>query len=315
MIQKFNDSLSQFISYSLLKIHIAVMFFGLSGLFGKWIDLPPTLITCARCVFAFATLFFIILFSKERFALKQTRHYFVFAALGLLLALHWWAFFYSIQITTVAVGLLTFSTFPVFTVFLETLFFREKIKWTDIAAALAAFGGVAWMLPAFDLNDATAVGVVFGTLSGLTFAMLQILNRKYVRIYSGKLITCYQTGFAALFLLPMASIPASGFTTSDILMLMVLGVLCTAAAHSLFISGLHSVKVRTASIIAGLEPVYGIVFAIIFLLEIPSWKEICGGMVILSAAVFVSIKKIMFSRNVFLFLRLIFKIVNIFKFK
>jgi len=289
MIQKFSYSVIQLFSYSLLKVHIAVIFFGVSGLFGKWIDLPPALITCGRCVFAFATLFFIILFSKERFALRQTGHYFVFAGLGVLLALHWWAFFYSIQIATVAVGLLTFSTFPVFTVFLETLFFREKIKWTDIVAALATFGGIAWMIPIFDLNDSTTTGAMFGTLSGLTFAMLQILNRKYVQIYSGKLITFYQTGVAALVLLPLASSTASNFTMPDILMLIVLGVLCTAAAHSLFISGLHSVKVRTASIIAGLEPVYGIVFAMIFLFEIPSWKEIFGGMIILSAAVYVSI--------------------------
>ena len=272
-----------------MKIHIAVMFFGLSGLFGKWVDLPPALITCGRCVFAFAMLFFIILFSKERFALHKTSHYFVFATLGLLLALHWWAFFYSIQVATVAVGLLTFSTFPVFTVFLETLFSREKIKWTDIVAALLTFCGVAWIVPTFDLNDATTIGAMFGTLSGLTFAVLQLLNRKYVRIYSGKLITCYQTGVAALVLLPVALPTATNFTMPDILILIVLGVLCTATAHSLFISGLHSVKVRTASIIAGLEPVYGIVFAMIFLLEIPSWKEICGGMMILSAAVYVSI--------------------------
>jgi len=275
--------------HSLLKVHIAVMFFGIAGLFGKWIDLQPDVITCGRCVFAFATLFFIILFTKERFALKQTSHYFIFAGLGALLALHWWAFFYSIQIATVAVGLLTFSTFPVFTVFLETLFFKEKIKWTDIVAVLATFGGVAWMVPAFDLNDSTTVGALFGVWSGLTFAVLQILNRKYVQIYSGKLITCYQTGVASLALLPMATTTVSGFTMPDVVMLIVLGVFCTAAAHSLFISGLHSVKVRTASIIAGLEPVYGIVFAMLFLLEIPSWKEICGGILILFAAVLVSI--------------------------
>jgi len=288
MIQKNSYSIFQFFNYSLLKVHIAVMFFGLSGLFGKWIDLPPALITCGRCVFAFATLFFLILFSKERFTLRKTGHYFVFAGLGLLLALHWCAFFYSIQIATVAVGLLTFSTFPVFTVFLETLFFREKIRWTDIVAASLTVGGVAWMVPTFDLNNSTTVGAIFGSLSGITFAILQILNRKYVQIYSGKLITFYQTGVAALVLLPIASSTAGNFTMPDILMLIALGVLCTATAHSLFISGLLSVKVRTASIIAGLEPVYGIVFAMIFLSETPLWKEICGGMMILTGAVYVS---------------------------
>jgi len=278
----------------LFKVHVAVMFFGLSGLFGKWLDLPPSLITWGRCSFAFVALFFLILFSKERFLLRQTGHYFVFAGLGGLLALHWWSFFYSIQISTVAVGLLTFSTFPVFAVFLEPLFFKEKIKWADIIAACITFGGIACIVPGFpgfDISHTTTIGAISGVLSGLIFAVLQILNRKYVQIYSGKLITFYQTGVAALALLPAVSFTQTIFTIPDILLLMVLGVICTAAAHSFFISGLRSVKLRSASIIAGMEPVYGIVFAILLLGEMPSWKEISGGMIILLAATFVSVRK------------------------
>jgi drug/metabolite transporter (DMT)-like permease len=275
---------------SLFKIHAAVLLFGLAGLFGKWIELPPSLITWGRCAFAFGALFFLILFSKERFALCRTSHYFVFAALGLLLALHWRAFFYSIQISTVAVGLLTFSTFPVFTVFLEPLFFKEKVRWTDIVAAIAAFGGIALIVPRFNMNDSITMGAVFGVLAGLSFAVLQTLNRKYVQIYSGRLITFYQTGVAAIALLPAGSF-AVGFTPPDMLLLVILGVLCTAVAHSLFISGLRSVKVRQASIIAGLEPVYGIAAAMLFLREMPSCKEICGGIVILATAMWVSAQR------------------------
>ena len=147
------------------------MFFGLSGLFGKWIDLPALLVTWGRCTFAFVALFFLILFQKRvetghalSLRLQRTNHYFIFTGLGIFLALHWWAFFYSIQISTVAVGLLTFSTFPVFSVFLEPLFFKERIRYTDIVAALVAFGGIAWMTPKFDLNDSITIGAVFGVV-------------------------------------------------------------------------------------------------------------------------------------------------------
>jgi len=267
------------------------MFFGVAGLFGKWLALPPSLITWGRCSFAFVALFFLLLFSKERFLLRQTGHYFVFAGLGVLLALHWWSFFYSIQISTVAVGLLTFSTFPVFAVFLEPLVFKEKIRWTDIIAACITMGGVACIVPRFDISHSTTIGAIFGVLSGLSFAVLQMLNRKYVQTYSGRLITLYQTGIAALVLLPLVSFTQTVFTIPDVLLLMVLGVICTAAAHSLFISGLRSVKLRSASIIAGLEPAYGIVFAMLFLSEMPSWKEICGGIIILIVAAYVSARE------------------------
>lgn len=279
------------ISTSLFQVHLAVVFFGMTGLFGKWIDLPSSLITYGRCTFAFVALFFLILFSKERFALKRTSHYCVFAASGVLLALHWWSFFYSIQISTVAVGLLTFSTFPVFTVFLEPLFFKEKITWPDMVAALVTLGGIACIVPASGLNHSATGGVIFGVLSGLSFAVLQIVNRKYVQTYSGRLITFYQTGIASFALLPMLSFAKTSLSFTHIGLLAVLGVLCTAIAHSLFINGLRMVKVRSASIIAGMEPVNGIVFAMLFLHEKPAWNEIFGGIVILTVAAWVSLKR------------------------
>ena len=273
---------------SLIKIHGAVLLFGIAGLFGKWITLPSSFITWGRCVFAFVALFVIILFSKERFALKQTSHYVVLAGLGLILALHWWAFFYAIQTSTVAIGLLTFSTFPVFTVFLEPLFFRDRIKWMDIAAAMVTFIGFVVMIPTFDIGNSHTLGAIIGTFSGLSFSVLQILNRKYVQIYSGKLITFYQTGVAAVILLPAVSLGQGDFSTTNVLLLAVLGVLCTAVAHSLFIGGLRTVKVQVASIIASLEPVYGIIAALLLLHEMPSWREICGGVIILTVAVWIS---------------------------
>ncbi|MEA3420281.1 MAG: DMT family transporter, partial [Acidobacteriota bacterium] len=69
--------------------------------------------------------------------------------------------------------------------------------------------------------------------------------------------------------------------TNDMLLLAILGVLCTAGAHTLFIEGMKQIKAQTASIIHSLEPVYGIVFAFLFLQEMPSQRTILGGVIIL----------------------------------
>ena len=67
--------------------------------------------------------------------------------------------------------------------------------------------------------------------------------------------------------------------------IIVLGVFCTAAAHSLFIKGMRYVKAQTASITHFLEPVYGIILAFFFLREIPSLRTILGGGIVLMAAI------------------------------
>jgi drug/metabolite transporter (DMT)-like permease len=49
-------------------------------------------------------------------------------------------------------------------------------------------------------------------------------------------------------------------------------------------------KAQLASIIASLEPVYGIVLAILLLGEFPNLRTLLGGMVILSAVIYASMK-------------------------
>lgn len=70
-----------------------------------------------------------------------------------------------------------------------------------------------------------------------------------------------------------------------------LGIVFTGVAHSLFIKGLATVKAQTASIIASLEPVYGILAAALFLGELPTARELYGGTIILGAAIYATARK------------------------
>jgi drug/metabolite transporter (DMT)-like permease len=70
-----------------------------------------------------------------------------------------------------------------------------------------------------------------------------------------------------------------------------LGVFCTAVAHTLFIQGMRQIRAQTASIISSLEPVYGIVLALVLLGEVPTFRTLAGGAVILIAVLFVTLKE------------------------
>jgi drug/metabolite transporter (DMT)-like permease len=275
---------------NLLEIHTAVLFFGLAGLFGKLILLPALIIVLGRVIFAAIFLALLSLYLKQDIKLNQKKDYLYLFILGVILALHWWTFFQAIRLSTVAVGLLTYSTFPIFVTFLEPYFFKEKIKRSDIYLALIAFLGVILVVPRFEIADNITRGALWGIVSGLTFAVLSILNRGYVKKYSSLVIAFYQDSAAALVLLPFLFVMEFTITHKDILLLALLGVCFTAIAHTLFIKGLTNVRAQTASIIACLEPVYGIVIAIFLLGEIPGWRIISGGMLILSATFYATIK-------------------------
>lgn len=271
----------------LLQVHGAVLLFGLAGLFGKYIALPALLITLGRVIFAALALGGVLAVRRSSFALRG-RDYLLLPLAGAVLAVHWAAFFQSIQVSTVAVGLVSFATFPVFVTFLEPLVTRQPLRGMDVLLALLTLAGAALVVPSFALANSTTQGVLWGLLAAGSFAVLALFNRHYVRRYSSLLVAFWQQASAAVVLLPLLLVYAQPASPADLLSLAVLGVVFTALAHTLFIQGLSSVKAQTASIISSLEPVYGILFAALLLGEIPALRTLVGGAVILGVVVYSS---------------------------
>lgn len=268
---------------------MAVLLFGLTGLFGKWLLISPVMIVLGRVFFASITLSLLLWLSKQSLRIAPSKNYILLFFLGFLLAVHWISFFQSIQISTVAVGLLSFSCYPILTAFLEPLFLREKLIKTNIFYALLCIFGIFLIIPRFNIEDSIYQGVLWGVFSGITFSVLTILNRKLSQQYSSLPIAFFQDFFATLLLIPLFFIIKPNLSAKNIVLLFILGVFCTAGAHSLFIKGMRHIKAQTASIINSLEPVYGIVLAFLLLHEIPSLRTIVGGFIVLAAAMAASL--------------------------
>ena len=270
----------------LISIHMAVLLFGVAGLFGKFLQLPPAMIVFGRTLFAGIALLIVLRLLKTDLRVKNGRHLLGFFCMGAILAVHWTSFFYAVQISTVAIALLTYASFPIFVTFLEPFAFGERMRRIDVVVSLVVFLGLVLIIPEFNLANNLTLGVIWGTFAGFTFAVLSILNRKFVAEYSALTVTLYQDGFACLMLLPFIGGSVLTLSSGEWRWLILLGVVFTALAHSLFIWGMRIVKAQLAGMIACLEPVYGILGALILLQEIPSAREITGGVVIIGSIVY-----------------------------
>ena len=141
------------------------------------------------------------------------------------------------------------------------------------------------------LSGAVVQGLLWGLGAGLGFALLTLLNRGHVRKHSPLVLTCWQNGFAALVLLPWSFSASWIISGKDWGLLFILGVVCTVGGHTLLINGLRHVRAQVASLlIAGLEPVFAIVFALFLLGEIPSVQTLLGGILIVGTTVFMTRK-------------------------
>ncbi|KAA3596590.1 MAG: EamA family transporter [Calditrichaeota bacterium] len=273
-------------SKALLEVNLAVLLFGISGLLGKFISLNPFFIVLGRTFFASVTIFFILKFFKKKSPFQSTENKEKLLFSGVILTLHWVSFFYSIQVSSVAIGLLTYSTFPIFVTFLEPLQLKEKIKFQDFTLALVVFIGLIFLVPSFDFENKNFIGVLSGILSGFTFAIFTLLNRNLVKTNSALNISFVQNSVSTLILLPILFFVKVEIKGSDLMLLVFLGVFCTALAHTLFVKSLNQIKAQLASLISALEPIYGILLALIFLNEIPNFREAFGGILILIASSF-----------------------------
>ena len=269
-------------SSALLALHAAVLLFGFAGLFGRWLDLAPSVIVLGRTVVAAAVLGVVRLRGGGRSPLDPA-----LAVNGAILALHWVSFFAAIQAAGVAIGLLGFSSFPLFTLVLERWLLGRRWHGADPLTAIVVAGGLALLVPPEpSLADRTVQGLAWGIVSGLTFALLAVRNRGLAADRAATDLAFGQNLWAAAFVLPFAwSGAPSAIGGRDIALLLVLGIGCTALAHTLFIAALAGVAAHTAATVAALEPVYGIALAALLLGETPGPRTLAGGVLIVGAAI------------------------------
>ncbi len=159
---------------------IALPFVSLTGLFGKFLSHSPLLIVQGRTAFAFLALLLALMIMRKKIIVSNFSEWFRLVLCGIILGLHWIAFFKSIQVSTVAIGMLTFASYPLFTTFLEPIFFQEKLSKMNISGVFIVIFGLAMMATSSSensesmLSESVIDGVLWGLGGGLGFAILTL---------------------------------------------------------------------------------------------------------------------------------------------
>jgi drug/metabolite transporter (DMT)-like permease len=275
---------------SLIQLHFSVLLAGGAGLFAKFVEASPAVITCGRTLFGSSALALVALLNQSDLRVRCRKDLLMLAGSGAILALHWFSFFVAIRVSTVAIGLLAFSSFPLFVTFLEPVIFREKLRGHDVITAVLVVLGLILVTPNWDLSNHLTQGVLWGVFSAFTYALLSLMSRWYVRVYPTVTVAFYQQAFAALCALPFALSWQGSFSGRDLGLLVLLGVVFTGLAQGLAVASLRHLRAQTVGVAYGMEPVYGVVFAWLMLHELPSARTLCGGALICGSVLWTSFR-------------------------
>jgi len=267
---------------ALLALHLGALLFGLSGIFGKLALAAPLAIVCGRALFAVAAL---LPFARTdgNWLRPSWRRRLALAGAGLLLGGHWWSFFVAVKVSGVAVATLGFASFPAFTVLLEGLLFRDRVRAAEWGVVALVSLGLVLVSPSLDLGSQASLGLAWAVLSGLLFALVSVSNRATTPGVKPAQAALWQNLAILACSLPLAWSQLPAVRALDWLWIALLGLLCTALAHSLFVASLRVLNARSASVVFALEPVYGIGFAWWLFGERPGLRMLAGGALILLA--------------------------------
>ncbi|PJZ80697.1 DMT family transporter [Leptospira meyeri] len=255
-------------------------------LFAKLLPFPAVTIISGRAVFSVLILGLFFLLRGKSVSYRNFRDFFSVFGIGILFALHWVTYFHSIQVSTVAVGMLSLFTYPVFSAILEPLFGGKRPDPFAFFIACFSFFGLFLIVPDLSWDNQMFQGVVWGVVSAVLYAIRNLLTKEMHVHYPSSQILFTQLMATSLVLLPFADGLFVMLSEPKYLVFqVVLAGVFTSLAHTIWIRSLSNLSVTTAGTLSTLSPIYGSLAAWYFLGEVPPDRLWLGGGVILFCAI------------------------------
>ena len=243
---------------ALVQAHIAVFFMGIASVLAEASGFEPWRTTSYRVTFGGVVLALVWLLRPKR-QLPALRSVILFLGLGVLLSIHWFAFFRSIELLGVMLGSAMLGMEPLVIAIAAALFLKERLnRATLIGMGISMIGFVVLGLGGTGEQSQLWLGVFWSIFAFILFALLVVANRTWVRYESPLLLTTLQMiGAIPLSVIMMdqdwlPKDPAAwGFALT-------LGLLCTGLAYWLYNTSMKVLSAPVAGLLLSLEVVYGI---------------------------------------------------------
>lgn len=252
-----------------LKLHFIVFIWGFSAILGKLMSIPSGEVVFYRTLVSAGVLYFLLNYRKRDFAIGQIGVIKTLAT-GFLIGAHWVLFFEAARVANISVCLAGIATTTFWTSLIEPLFTSRRVRLFEVFIGLVVIGGL-YVVFQFEFDN--ALGLTLAIISALLAAMFSVINSRFAQKYNPYMITFYEMIGAcvgvAIFLLvyePLFMGQEFGLVLPDAmdwLWLLILALVCTVYAYSDAVELMKRISAFTVNLTINLEPVYGIVMALI----------------------------------------------------
>lgn len=272
---------------SYLHLHLIVFIWGFTAILGALITLDALPLVWYRMLLAVFFILFYICWKKMPLTISK-KVLLQFIVAGFIIALHWFTFFKAIKVSNVSITLACLSTGAFFTSFLEPILNGRKIIWQEVVLGFLVVIGLYFVAFApqieihgflksfyyiFENETSRLNGVGLALTSAFLSALFSVINKKFVKNHDATIISFYELSGGVLFftilLLFTNKISIAFFTLSyhDLFYLFILSSICTAYAFIASTSVMKHLSAYTVMLTINLEPIYGIILAVLIFEE------------------------------------------------
>ena len=258
---------------ALIQIQLAVVLWGFTGVLGRAISLDAPMLVWYRMLLTAVFMAVILTYRKEwvKIERKDLRQ---LALVGILMGLHWVAFYGAIKLANISIALVCLSTASIFTSLLDPMVNKSRHDLKEILLGSLAIAGVYLI---YRFQQFYGAGIACGITAAILSSVFTILNKKIASKYPARTMVFYEmsTGWVFISLLiPLVFyykpstvfVPVSnnGWLHNDWIWLVIMSLCCTVWAQSLALNALKKLTSFTVTLSVNLEPVYGILLAFLF---------------------------------------------------
>lgn len=252
------------------QLHFCVLLWGFTPILGAAISLPAPQLVWWRM--GLVTLLLLAFPGVARGIVALPRRlFFIYAGIGVIVALHWLAFYGAIKLANASIAATCLGAATAFTAVIEPLVTGRKFVVRDLWLGFAVIPGVA--LVAGGLTSGQVAGFLVGVLAALGATLFTSFNKRYIDGADPKVVTALELGAGTLFMtLALPMLPHEGTiyllpAARDAWLMVVFVVFCTALPFTLSLVALRHLSAFVAQMAVNLEPIYAVALAAVLLGE------------------------------------------------
>lgn len=248
-----------------LHLHLIVFIWGFTAVLGKLISIDALPLVWYRMLIA-SILIGIYIFYKGYSIKVGKKTLLVMLTAGIIIALHWVTFFKAIKVSNVSVALVTMATGALFTAFLEPIWYGRKMVWYEVAFGLLVVFGLYLI---FNVDTSYRLGIGLALISALLGSIFTLINGQLIKTNKPSTISFYELTSGACFISIFLAISGSfdkaffALSSQDWFFIIILASVCTAYAFIAAVKVMRYISPYTVMLTINLEPVYGILLALI----------------------------------------------------